>query len=1142
MGNLTKKTITRGAVVALALSAGAATTANAAVTRTAGADRYSTATEIFKAWPTTTDTAVLAAGMGHDVDALTVAPLAKAKNAPVILVDATASTASIVAQFSAFKNVYIANGTGVISADVETALTAAGKTVTRLGGATRTETALNIAKKLGASNGIVVANGDNAHLVDTLSVASIAAAKGMPIFLTAGGSLSADEVTYAKGLGATNVYALGGTSVVSDAAVAGLGTATRLAGSGRYETNAAVINAFKADLDLTNIYVASGEDANLIDALAGAPLAGLKNAPIVFAHDTVNADVNTLLNSVVTGTTNIKILGGTGAVTAAAETALNAVQATKNTTLVVNSANAINLKQIKVVFSRGVDKTSAQDYTKYTLNGTKLTAADKLELQSDNMTVLVTLNTALPNNTAYGLVVDQVLGTNAALSAVYSTSVSYADTTVPSIASASVTASNTVRVVFNEPVWDGSDLNLTPTDFVIDGGSYVVTSATAVPNASAVDLVLGSAISSGSHSVKIISGNSVKDYAGYAPMTQTLAFNFTADTSAPTAIVESATETTVTLKFSKPVTSASISNGNIRFRHTYDTSATEVFGNANVTSVNGTDPDTEWKVDFTAAHPMAPGTDKIYIEYVNTSGTLIQDTFGNTFAATTLSVPVVVDTVAPTISSISVYDSNNVDVTFSEGVTGAASISNYVLKDASANTIAINNITNTTGNTYRLNTAALTGGTYNLTVGGVQDKSLAQNTMTTVTKAFSASDATAPTVSSVSLSNDKTKLRVIFSEAMADAGLTTVSNYKLSIDAAAGVSLPTGSTITRVDSKTIDINLVGLVTNLDGTTDSLLLSGAMTDLAGNSVGGFSATAPITVDTTALVADSMKATDKRTIQFRVNKQVASVDASKFSITNYAIASVTAANDVANNQGIITVKLTTDLTTDLSGVFSVTVGNGGITTSLGYSGSTIGSGVTNVTTADYIAPAISTVTTADTDADGQIDHVLITYTENIQQSSVATGDYTVSGHTVSDYAVAGKVVTLTISESGTNDTNATPDVTQIGAIADNSAQHNVLSSNALITSTDAAQAYVTGNFTNASAKVVVVNFSEAMDPATLIAANFSSVAGGALTLVKAADNKSVTLTFTNNLATSDTVVVTTSVKDANGVAIASTTLTK
>jgi len=370
MGNLTKKTITRGAVVALALSAGAATTANAAVTRVSGTDRYATATKVAESWPTTATTAILAAGEGHNVDALTVAPLAKQKNAPIVLVDTAASTASIVAKFANYTTVYIANGTGVVSPSVETALTAAGKTVIRLGGATRYATALNIAKALGTATDIVIANGDDDHLVDSLSIASIAAAKGMPIFLTSANSLDSAEATFAKGLAAKNAYVLGGKTLVSDAAVTGLGTVTRLAGAGRYETNAAVVTAFKSDaaLDLSNVYVASGEDANLIDSLVAAPLAGLKKAPIVFAHNSLNADVKTLLTGVIDKNTNITVLGGTGAVSATAFNAVEVIQdPSKATTptgvLAVSSVAATGATTFKVTFNQAPADTSKVTFT-----------------------------------------------------------------------------------------------------------------------------------------------------------------------------------------------------------------------------------------------------------------------------------------------------------------------------------------------------------------------------------------------------------------------------------------------------------------------------------------------------------------------------------------------------------------------------------------------------------------------------------------------------------------------------------------------------------------------------------------------------------------------------------------------------------
>lgn len=332
MNSLMKLTIIRSAVIALVLSTGVVTTANAAVTRLSGVDRYSTADAIVEfGWKEGAETAVLASGLdANTVDALTVAPLAKAKNAPVVLVNPRDSVATIVSKFTALntKVVFIANGTGVIPLEVEEGLKNSGiVAVNRLGGANRYETALNIARTIGASTSIVVASGENAHLVDSLSIAPIAAAKGMPIFL-AGSSLDEATSNYIKSLGAKTTYIIGEADTVSDAIAKMLPGVIRLAGTTRYETNANVVDNFKADssLNYNNIFIASGENANLIDALAGAPLAASKGAPIIFVHDTINPDVNTLLKSIVTPTTNIIELGGTSALTVAAAGAINTIQ------------------------------------------------------------------------------------------------------------------------------------------------------------------------------------------------------------------------------------------------------------------------------------------------------------------------------------------------------------------------------------------------------------------------------------------------------------------------------------------------------------------------------------------------------------------------------------------------------------------------------------------------------------------------------------------------------------------------------------------------------------------------------------------------------------------------------------------------
>ena len=281
MKNSINNLIIRSAVVALVLSAGVLTTANAEVTRLSGADRYLTADAIVQAgWSTGADNAILASGSdANEVDALTVAPLAKKLNAPIVLVNKINPVATIVAKFTALntKTVYIANGTGVISKEIEAGLKTAGINVIRLGGVNRYETAVNIAKKLDNSTSIVIASGDNAHLADSLSIASIAGAKGMPILL-AGTSLDKATTDYIKGLGVKTTYVVGGTDTVADSVVSALAGVIRLEGANRYDTNAKVIDYFKADasINLDNIFIASGENKNLIDSLAVSSLGIIK--------------------------------------------------------------------------------------------------------------------------------------------------------------------------------------------------------------------------------------------------------------------------------------------------------------------------------------------------------------------------------------------------------------------------------------------------------------------------------------------------------------------------------------------------------------------------------------------------------------------------------------------------------------------------------------------------------------------------------------------------------------------------------------------------------------------------------------------------------------------------------------------------
>ena len=94
-------------------------------------------------------------------------------------------------------------------------------------------------------------------------------------------------------------------------------------------------------------------------------------------------------------------------------------------------------------------------------------------------------------------------------------------------------------------------------------------------------------------------------------------------------------------------------------------------------------------------------------------------------------------------------------------------------------------------------------------------------------------------------------------------------------------------------------------------------------------------------------------------------------------------------------------------------------------------------------DAAGPAMTGAVTADSDNDGQIDQVVVTFDTDVSSGTVAGSDFSVAGYTVSSASrTASATVTIVLAESGAADTNATPTVTIVGVIEDASA--NVTSS--------------------------------------------------------------------------------------------------
>ncbi|PPK93098.1 putative cell wall-binding protein [Kineococcus xinjiangensis] len=196
--------------------------------RVSGADRYETAVNIAAraatvrggAAPTT---AFLARG---DVfaDALAIAPVAAKTGTPIFLTETATINPTTLAGLRAqgIRNVTILGGEAAVSTSVRDALAAQGITVTRIAGADRAETALNIANTAAfgfSKTGVALVNGFAP--VDALPASVYAAKNNFPIILTEGAVLGNDAEAYftANAATLTTGLAVGGTAVLPETVV-----------------------------------------------------------------------------------------------------------------------------------------------------------------------------------------------------------------------------------------------------------------------------------------------------------------------------------------------------------------------------------------------------------------------------------------------------------------------------------------------------------------------------------------------------------------------------------------------------------------------------------------------------------------------------------------------------------------------------------------------------------------------------------------------------------------------------------------------------------------------------------------------------------------------------------------------------------
>ncbi|MBQ6569537.1 MAG: cell wall-binding repeat-containing protein, partial [Clostridia bacterium] len=196
--------------------------------------------------------------------------------------------------------------------------------ITRLAGASRVDTAIEICKSGWSRTGtVILANGYS--FADAMAGVPLSYALDAPILLTANDSsgLEANVKTAIVNTRAKNIIILGGTQAVSQSIENQLKKASynveRVAGSSRYETSTAIAQKLyqvKGSYGDT-VFVASG--SNYPDALAVSPVAAMLGDPIIYARPDATVDASAAQYFADSAAKKVVILGGSGAVGSAAE-------------------------------------------------------------------------------------------------------------------------------------------------------------------------------------------------------------------------------------------------------------------------------------------------------------------------------------------------------------------------------------------------------------------------------------------------------------------------------------------------------------------------------------------------------------------------------------------------------------------------------------------------------------------------------------------------------------------------------------------------------------------------------------------------------------------------------------------------------
>lgn len=472
---------------------------------------------------------------------------------------------------------------------------------------------------------------------------------------------------------------------------------------------------------------------------------------------------------------DVKVKGGD--VTLAQELGIEEVIVAPETLEVV-SVSANNLKQVEVVFSKEVDRTSATNIANYTVTGQTVSQATLL---ADSKTVILTMAGTALQSSKSTVSVTNVQGKDLhEIAPTKLEQIIFTDVVAPTITDVKSVGNKQIVVTLSEPV-----VGIQAIDFKLNGKALSfyssITPAVAdgtgtQPNNQQYTFTFASALPAGVHELTFDSVTARRDAAGFAIATATKSLVIEDVTGAPTATISTATASNIAgvvkVTFDRPMNITSSDNGNF-FLNTSANPATSLsisadrtvvtltFGSmpvgAHVLEINRTVADAWGNIMHSSANPRL--------------------TFN---AIADVETPIFESAVSPNDTTLRLRFNEVVDLLSSQN--GA----NYEIKDANGTKVApisTRTLTPIRGGVggYANRQVDITlgswlpGGTYTITVTGVKDT--AGNAMAAQTLSFFVTDLRAPgfktitgTAHSAVYNLAASRVEVFFNEPMAVEG------------------------------------------------------------------------------------------------------------------------------------------------------------------------------------------------------------------------------------------------------------------------------------------------------------------------------------------------------------------------------------